>query len=60
MTATIENGTLTIKIPVNNPPPPSKTGRSLVVATTSGNVVTDTKVQGKNLVIGLNAYIKAN
>jgi hypothetical protein len=35
----------------------SKSGKSLVVATTNGNVKTDVIVNGKSLVIGLNAYI---
>jgi hypothetical protein len=29
-----------------------------VVASTRGNVVTDAQVEGKHLVVGLNAYIK--
>lgn len=50
--------TLTIVIPCNNPPAASKSGKSLVVASTQGNQPTDVKVDGKILTIGLNAYIK--
>ena len=33
------------------------TGKTLVVASSHGNKVTDAQVQGKHVVIGLNAYI---
>ncbi len=36
----------------------SSSGKTLVVASTRGNVVTDAQVEGKHLVVGLNAYIK--
>ena len=39
-------------------PTPSASGKTLVVATTHGNMTTQCIVEGKNLVIGLNAYIK--
>ena len=39
-------------------PTPSASGKTLVVATTHGNMTTQCLVAGKNLVIGLNAYIK--
>lgn len=35
----------------------SKSGKSHIVATTNGNLRTDQIVKGKNLVVGLNAYI---
>ena len=57
MTAKIQNGKLIIEIDVQKPTP-SKSGKSLVVASTNGNVTTSTLVDGKPLVIGLNAYIK--
>ena len=37
---------------------PSSSGKTLVVATTNGNVATDVEVNGKTLYIGLNAYIR--
>lgn len=57
MQVTIEGKELVIRIPVENPPRPSKSGKTLIVATSSGNVTTDCTVDGKQVVIGLNAYI---
>jgi len=37
---------------------PSASGKTLVVATTHGNVPTECEIDGKKVVIGLNAYIK--
>ena len=58
MEASIENGQLVIRIDLNNPPVPSATGKTLVVASSRGNIQTDVIVEGKNVTIGLNAYIK--
>ena len=57
MNATIKDGILTITIPVQAPTP-SKSGKTLVVATTNGNKPTTAQVNGHPVVIGLNAYIK--
>ena len=38
-------------------PKPSASGKTLVVASTRGNMRTDCMVSGKPLTIGLNAYI---
>lgn len=57
MQVTIENNELVIRIPVENPPRPSKSGKSLIVATSGGNQTTSATVDGKRVVIGLNAYI---
>jgi ABC-type uncharacterized transport system YnjBCD ATPase subunit len=57
MKVTIENGELVIRIPMQTPRP-SASGKTLMVATTSGNVKTDVTVDGKQITIGLNAYIK--
>jgi len=55
---TIENNELVIRIPVEQSPlRPSKSGKTLIVATSSGNVTTSCMVEGKPVVIGLNAYI---
>ena len=57
--AEIIRGELVIKIPVSDPPVPSASGKSLVVASTRGNItLTDVIVDGKPLTLGLNAYIK--
>lgn len=57
MKVTIEGKELVIRIPMVEPRP-SASGKTLVVATSSGNVTTSAMVQGKPVVIGLNAYIK--
>lgn len=57
MKATIKGNTLIIEIPMNPTPQPSASGKTLVVASTRGNVKTDAKVNGKEVIIGLNAYI---
>ena len=57
METKIENGNLAITIPLH-PPRPSATGKTLLVASTGGNVVTLAKIDGKPLVVGLNAFIR--
>ncbi|MCX6173154.1 MAG: hypothetical protein NTZ27_00155 [Ignavibacteriales bacterium] len=57
MEVKIENGKLIISIDLQEPTP-SASGKTLVVATTHGNVATQCVIEGKNVVIGLNAYIK--
>jgi len=58
MDVTIENGVMVIKIKMDNPPKRSASGKTLVVASSRGNVVTTAMVQDKPVVIGLNAYIQ--
>jgi len=53
----IKDGTLVISIPMN-PPTRSSTGKTLVVASTHGNKTTECVVEGKPVIIGVNAYIK--
>lgn len=57
MNAKIVGNKLVIEIPLNAAPVPSVTGKTLVVASSHGNRATEAQVQGKNIVIGLNAYI---
>ena len=57
MKAEIKNGNLIITIPMQQPRP-SASGKTMVVASTSGNVQTTAEVDGHPLVIGLNAYYK--
>jgi len=57
MKAEIEGNELVIRISVNDPPKPSKSGKSLIVASTGGNMTTSLEVDGKPVVVGLNAYI---
>jgi len=57
MEVKIENVNLIIIIDLQEPTP-SASGKTLVVATTHGNMPTKCVIDGKNVVIGLNAYIK--
>ena len=57
MEVKIENDKLIISIELQKPTP-SASGKTLVVATTHGNVITNCVIDGKPVVIGLNAYIK--
>jgi hypothetical protein len=56
MTATIKDNVLTIVCPLGTPTP-SASGKTLVVASSRGNVATSATVDGKPVIIGLNAYI---
>lgn len=58
MKATIEGGQLVIRIDMNDKPTPSATGKTLVVASSHGNQVTEAQVNGKPVTIGVNAYIR--
>ena len=58
MNATIEKNELVIRIPIQNPPQPSKSGKTLIVATSGGNKATTAEVGGQPVIIGLNAYIQ--
>jgi hypothetical protein len=57
VTVTIEKDELVIRLPLNKPPIPSATGKSLVVASTRGNQVSQATVQGQPVIVGVNAYI---
>jgi hypothetical protein len=57
MQVKVEKGELVIRIPLNPVPTPSATGKTLVVASTHGNTRTDLLIDGKQVTIGLNAYI---
>ena len=57
MQVTIEGKELVIRIPLENPPRPSKSGKTMIVATSSGNVTTSATVDGKQVVVGLNAFV---
>jgi len=50
--------TLTLVLEMQEPSP-SASGKTLVVATTHGNVPTSVQIDGKPLVVGVNAYIRA-
>lgn len=54
----IRNNTLVIELPMNPAPVASASGKTLVVATTHGNIATPAVVNGKAITLGVNAYIR--
>lgn len=56
MKTEIKDGALVITLPLQDPTP-SKSGKTLVVASTQGNKTTNVTIDGKPVTIGLNAYI---
>lgn len=58
VTATLEGNELVIRVPVNNPPERSTSGKTLVLASSHGNQPTELKVDGQTVVVGVNAYYK--
>jgi len=57
VTAKIEGNKLIITADLETPTP-SASGKTLVVASTRGNKATDVMIDGRPVIIGLNAYIK--
>ena len=59
MKAELKDGQLVITIPADTTNPrPSASGKTRIVASSNGNITTNVMVNGKPLVVGLNAYIK--
>ena len=56
-TAEIRGKTLIITIDLQAPAP-SASGKTLVVASTHGNIATTAVIEGKAFIIGVNAYIR--
>jgi hypothetical protein len=56
-TAEIKGKQLVITMDLQHPAP-SASGKTLVVASTHGNQATTATVEGKPVIIGVNAYIK--
>uniref|UniRef100_A0A6M3XT08 Uncharacterized protein n=1 Tax=viral metagenome TaxID=1070528 RepID=A0A6M3XT08_9ZZZZ len=56
--ARIEGKKLVITVDLEDPPVPSKSGKTMVVASSRGNIATGALVSGQPVVIGLNAYIR--
>lgn len=50
--------TLTIVLELEPTPRPSASGKTMIVATTSGNTPTTAEIDGKVIVVGANAYFK--
>lgn len=57
ITTEIKGDRLIISLPLDKPTP-SASGKTLVVASSRGNVETTAKVNGKAVTIGVNAYIR--
>ena len=57
MNVEIKDNKLLIEIDLEKPTP-SSSGKTLILASTHGNTVTTAEVDGKPVIIGLNAYIK--
>lgn len=57
MKAEIKGNELLITLAMT-PPRPSASGKTLVVASTGGNIATAAIVDGKPVIVGVNAYIK--
>ena len=57
MKATIKDNVLHIGIPLHAPRP-SATGKTLTVASTKGNQPTEATIDGKPVIVGVNAYIR--
>jgi hypothetical protein len=55
--AKIVGDELVLRIPMNAKPEKSSSGKTLVVASTYGNKETDCVVDGKKVIVGVNAYI---
>jgi hypothetical protein len=58
VTAEIKEGMLIISLPMQTPAP-SKSAKTLIVASTHGTQKTDIQVNGKTVKIGVNAFIEA-
>jgi len=52
-----QNGVSTLKIEIPVYLRPSKSGKTMLVASSGGNVTTTATVDGKPVTVGLNAYI---
>jgi hypothetical protein len=48
---------LVIEIPIEDELQPSSTGKTLIVGSTRGNVETTVTINGKPVIMGLNAYV---
>lgn len=57
MKVEIKAGVLHIQIPLQEPVA-SASGKTLVVATTHGNQPSGVQIDGKDLILGVNAYIR--
>ena len=57
LSASIEGDYLVIRVPMNSTPTRSASGKTLVVASSHGNKETEVLIEGKPVVVGVNAYV---
>jgi hypothetical protein len=57
MKVEIKGNEVVITLPINNPLTPSKSGKSRIVATSSGIVATAAIYDGKPVKVGVNCFI---
>ena len=58
MKAEIKDGKLIIELDMNPQPVRSASGKSKIVASSRGNQPTAIEIEGKVLMVGVNAYLK--
>jgi len=58
MQVELKDNKLIITIDVNPKPKPSASGKTLVVASSHGNQQTAVMIDGKPVIVGVNAYIQ--
>lgn len=58
VSVTREGDTLVIRVPIQAPSP-SSSGKTLVVASTHGNQRSGIQIDGKDVFVGVNAYVYA-
>jgi len=52
-------GTVTLVLKLESDPQPSKTGKTIGLASTHGNVPIGVNVNGKAVIAGVNVYVRA-
>jgi len=58
MQVEVKNNKLIITIDMNAKPTPSASGKTLVVASSHGNQQTSVMINGKPVIVGVNAYVR--
>jgi len=58
MTVKVRKGVMYISLPVINPPRKSKSGKTLLIATSNGPRRTSFKANGKSVVLMVTAYVR--
>lgn len=59
MIVTVKGNKLIIEMDMEANPAPSKSGKTVVVASSHGNAPTTAQYNGKPIVVGVNAYVRA-